>query len=209
MTTFGTRPRRRDRSVLVLPAGTVLFDPRNPSRRIYRVKRGLVELSSGSEVIFDHLGRGSFFGEKFLLAKPLCGQVARAIKPSSIEFFGRHKLLERLHRDHRFAVQLLRSLAHRIETNELAIRDLAKEPAARRLALFLARSLPDRRSAGWVRLAWNPTNPELGRRIGTTRWRVSRIFNQFQRQGWVRRGKGLWVRREGLDAFLRAPNNRH
>jgi CRP-like cAMP-binding protein len=208
MTTFSTKRRSRDRSVLVLPAGTVLFDPRNPSRRIYRVKRGLVELSSDSEVILDHLGRGSFFGEKFLLSKPLCGQVAKAIKPSTIEFFGRHKLLERLHRDRRFAVQLLRSLARRIDTNEQTIRDLAKEPAARRLALFLARSLPDRRAAGWIRLAWNPTNPELGRRIGTTRWRVSRIFNQLQRQGWVRRGKGLWIQREGLNAFLKLPNSR-
>jgi CRP-like cAMP-binding protein len=203
------KPRGRDRSAPLLPAGTVLFDSREPSRRIYRVKTGLVQLSSDSEVILDHLGPGSFFGEKFLLSKPMNREVATAVKPSSAESFGRHKLLERLRHDHRFAAQLLRSLARRIDTEEQTIRDLTKEPAARRLALFLSRSLPDRPATGWIRLAWNPTNPELGRRIGASRWRVSRILNRFTRLGWLRREKGLWVRREGLAIFLRATHERH
>jgi hypothetical protein len=67
---------------------------------------------------------------------------------------------------------------------------------------LLFRLLPGQPGSGWVRLHWNPTNPEMARRIGTTRWRVSRLVNQFRRLGWLRRENGLWVQREGLDAFL-------
>jgi CRP/FNR family transcriptional regulator, cyclic AMP receptor protein len=193
------------RGAVLAPAGTILFDPDHPSRRMYQVKSGLVQLSSDSETIIDHLGPGSFFGEKFLLSRPRSGQIAEAVSPSRVESFGRDKLLTRVQRDHRFAVQLLRNLAHRIDRNEQTIRDFAKEPAARRLVLFLSRMLPPRSPGGWVRLPWNPTNPELARRIGTTRWRISRLLNQFQRLGWLRRENGLWVRREGLDGFLYTP----
>ena len=160
-----------------------------------------------TEVILDHLGPGSFFGEKFLLSAPRCGQIAATVSPARVESFGRDKLLERVQRDHRFAARLLRGLAHRIDRHEQSIRDFAKERPARRLALLLSRLLPDRPATGWVRLPWNPTNPELARRTGTPRWRISRLVNQFQRLGWLRREKGLWVQREGLDAFLQALKN--
>jgi CRP-like cAMP-binding protein len=205
MNSRNVRARNRYPGAVLLPAGTILFDPGHPSRRMYQVKSGLVQLSSDSEMIVDHLGPGTFFGEKFLLSAPRCSQIAVAVSPSKVESFGRDKLLTRVQRDHRFAVQLLRKLADRIDRNEQTIRDFAKEPAARRLALFLSRMLPHRSAAAWVRLPWNPTNPELAGRIGTTRWRISRLLNQFQRLGWLRREKGLWVRREGLDGFLHTP----
>jgi CRP-like cAMP-binding protein len=196
------RVRQRRRGSVLVREGAVLFDSRHPSRRVYLVQSGLVQLSCGSGVILDHLGPGSFFGEKLLLSAPRCEQIAAAVSPSRVESFGRDELLERVQRDRRFAARLLRGLAHRIDRHEQSMRDFAKERPARRLALVLSRLLPDRPAAGWVRLPWNPTNPELARRIGTTRWRVSRLVNQFQRLGWLRRENGWWVRREGLDAFV-------
>jgi CRP-like cAMP-binding protein len=200
--------RQRHRGSVLLPEGTTLFDSRHPPRRIYQLERGHVQLSTDSEVILDRLGPGDFFGEKFLLSAPRCRQVAETVSPAKVESFERHELLERVQQDRRFAARLLRGLAHRIDRHEQSIRDLAKERPARRLALLLSRLLPHHPAAGWIRLPWNPTNPELARRIGTTRWRVSRLVNQFQRLGWLRREKGLWVHREGLGAFLQTPEDR-
>lgn len=204
MRRFRGKEDERHRGSVPLARGATLFGGRHPSRRVYRLRRGLVQLSSDSGVILNHLRPGDFFGEKSLLSSPRCGQVAAAVSPSKVEAFGRRELLGRLRRDRRFAAQLLRGLAHRIDRHEQTIRDFATERPARRLALLLARLLPKRPAAGWVRLPWNPTNPELARRIGTTRWRVSRLVNQFRRLGWLRRENGLWVEREGLEGFLRA-----
>jgi len=99
---------------------------------------------------------------------------------------------------------VLKNLALRLERYEETIRDLVTEPTERRLALALARLAPSRPSTGWVRLLWNPTNPELARIVGTTRWRVSHFLNHFQRLRWVRRQEGLWVQREGLQGFLQS-----
>ena len=200
-------PKRHQGSVL-LPKGAILFDSRHPSRRLYQLRRGLVQLSTDSGVILDHLGPGAFCGEKFLLSVPRCGQVAAAVSPTRVESYRRGELLERVQRDRRFAARLLRGLVHRIDRHEQSIRDFAKERLSRRLALLLSRHLPHRPAAGWVRLPWNPTNPELARAIGTTRWRISRLVNQFHRLGWLRREHGLWIQREGLDAFLQVLKDR-
>jgi CRP-like cAMP-binding protein len=155
-------------------------------------------------VILNHLGKGNFVGEKLLLSQPRTHQVATAVSPVQVESFRRKDLLRRVQQDRPFALQLLKGLAGRIDRHEETIRDFAKERFARRLALVLCRLLPARPISGWVRLEWNPTNPEMARRIGTTRWRISRLVSQFQRLGWLHREKGLWVHREGLEAFLQA-----
>jgi CRP-like cAMP-binding protein len=164
---------------------------------------GTVQLACDSDVILDHLTAGDFFGEKVFLSGAGT-QVATALSAVRVQSFKKRELLDRIHGDRRFASKLLTNLATRIDRHEKSIREFAAEPVARRLAFALLRLLPQRPATGWVRLAWNPTNPELARRIGTTRWRISRLANQFRRLGWLRRGAGLWVNREGLEAFLRA-----
>ena len=182
--------------------GDIVFDSENPARSMYRVQQGTVKLSVQSDVILDHLAAGEFFGEKLLLSRCRSRQVATTISPVRLQRFSRRRLVERLQHDRRFASELLKSLAMRIDRYEDTIRELAIEPADRRVALLLRRLLPDRPAAGWVRIDWNPTNPELALRTGTTRWRVSRVINHFRRLGWLRRDDGLWVNREGLTGWL-------
>jgi CRP/FNR family transcriptional regulator, cyclic AMP receptor protein len=196
-----TRKGHRPRGAVLLPKGKTLFHSQHAPRRVYLVRRGVVQLA-GSDVILDHLGSGEFFGEKLLLSGSRSPQVATTVSPAEVQSFGKRELLNRVQRDRRFAAQLLKGLASRIDRYEESIREFAREPIARRLALVLFRLLPDRPATGWVRLAWNPTNPELAWRVGTTRWRISRLVNRFSRLGWLRREDGLWVDREGLAAYL-------
>jgi CRP-like cAMP-binding protein len=193
------RPKRRP---VLLQAGTTIFDPQHPPHRVYLVEGGTVQLAGNSDVILDHLSAGDFFGEQVLLSGTRPTQVATALSPVRILSMGKRELLDRVQSDRQFASELLKNLATRIDRNERSIREFATEPVARRLAFVLFRLLPNRPTSGWVRLAWNPTNPEMALRIGTTRWRVSRLMNQFRRLGWLRREDGLWVNREGLVTFL-------
>jgi CRP/FNR family cyclic AMP-dependent transcriptional regulator len=200
--TTAARRVRAARGSLVYPKGTRVFDAQHPPRHVYLVRQGIVQLSNDSDVILDHVRGGEFFGEKLLLPDSASPQTATTVSRARVQPFGKRELLDGVHHDRRFASKLLKGLAKRIDCHEQSICEFAREPVARRLALVLLRLLPERPASGWVRLPWNPTNPEMARRIGTTRWRISRLVNQFRRQGWLRREDGLWVHREGLDAFL-------
>ena len=199
-----TRKDSKPGGSILLPSGTAVYDPRHPQRHVYLVERGAVQLSDGSDVILDHLGAGGIFGEKLFAPRPRSLQSATTVSPVRLRPFEKRELVDRMQKDRRFASRVLRGLADRIDRHEQSIREFATERAARRLALVLFRLVPRRPASGWVRLPWNPSNPELARRIGTTRWRVSRLVNQFRRLGWLRREQGLWVRRDGIEAFLQS-----
>src|SRR5437879_12964006 len=49
------------------PQGANLLDETRHARRLYLLSAGQVRLMGANGVIFDHLKRGSFVGEKFLL----------------------------------------------------------------------------------------------------------------------------------------------
>jgi CRP/FNR family transcriptional regulator, cyclic AMP receptor protein len=204
--THGSSSHRRKQRVacLAFPAGTKLFDSEHPSRRIYLLCSGRLQVSSDREVILDHLKRGDLFGEKHLLSSRRVHQVAKTLSPAKVVVLRKAEFFQRLRRDRRFAQQVIKNLVLRMDRYEETIRDFATEPTERRLALALFRLAPTRPATGWLRLPWSPTNPELAKLVGTTRWRISHFLNRFQRLGWVRRQEGLWVQREGLQAFLQS-----
>jgi len=129
-------------------------------------------------------------------------QVAKTLSPAKVVVLRKAEFFKRLRQDCHFAQQIIKNLVLRMERYEEAIRDFATEPTERRLALALFRLAPARPATGWLRLPWSPTNPELAKLVRTTRWSISHFLNRFQRLGWVRRQEGLWVQREGLQAFL-------
>jgi CRP/FNR family cyclic AMP-dependent transcriptional regulator len=187
---------------LHFPAGINLFDLEHPSDRLYLLHSGQIRLSGDHGTIIDYLQPGCFFGEKLLL-RPRGGKlIARSLSPVEVSAFRKSDLLYHLQRDRRFALQLLRNLAFRLDRYEQTIGDFVTERAERRLARRLFRLAPARPSSGWVRFPFTPTNLELARMVGTTRWRISHFMSHFQQLGWLRRDKGLWIHREGLQEFL-------
>ena len=127
---------------MTFPAGANLFDSQHHSRRIYWLLSGWLQLSSDHNAIFGHLTRGDLFGEKLLLRSRRVDRVAKALSPIDVVVFRKAQFLRRLRRDGRFAQQVLKSLALRLESYEETIRDLVTEPTERRLALALARLAP-------------------------------------------------------------------
>lgn len=197
------RNRMRRAPCLYLPGGSKLFDLDHPALRLYLLRSGRIRLSNGPDVIFDDLTRGHFFGEKVLLPRWRRGQVAHSLLPAKLIAFRKSEFLKLLS-DPRFVLRVLRSLVDRLDRCEQTIRDLVTEPVGRRLARRLLRLAPLRPVTGWVRLPCEPSNPDLARMVGTTRWGVSHFLNQFRRLGWLRRQQGLWIQREGLSEFLRS-----
>jgi CRP-like cAMP-binding protein len=119
--------------------------------------------------------------------------MARAVTPLEYRVYRRRELLDLLARDRRFALEVVAELAKRLERYQQAIAQLARGRLECRLVYALMLLVPRPAARGWVRLVYSPTNLELARMIGATRWRVSRHMAQFQRLGWLRRDRGLWV----------------
>jgi CRP/FNR family cyclic AMP-dependent transcriptional regulator len=184
---YGNPGNGEGEAIIHFPAGAKLFDLDRPSRRVYLLRTGCVQLASGHEAILDQLTPGNFFGEECLLAPRHGCQVARTLSPVTVSAFGAAQLLDRVQQDRRFARRLLKNLAIQLDRRRATICDFVTEPAERRLALLLSRLVPGRPISGWVRLRFSPSNSELARTIGATRsavtpvpeypWRPPRIWN--------------------------------
>jgi CRP-like cAMP-binding protein len=184
------------------PAGAKLFDNDRPGRRVYLLRSGQVQLTGDRGAIVDYLSNGDFFGEKCLLGARRRNVTAKSLSQLEISAFRKSELLDSLQQDRRFAAQLLANLARRLDRYEQNIQDAVVEGTERRLALLLDRFLPNSPTSGWVQLLFSPSNSELARTIGSTRWRIAHFMGRFQRLGWLQRRPELWVLREGLQDFL-------
>jgi CRP-like cAMP-binding protein len=197
----GSKPKKRGRFV-ELPAGATLFDGQRPCRWVYQLHSGQVRLEADHNAILDYLSNGDFFGENSLLSPPAGSLTAKTLSPVQLSRFGKSELWDCVHRDQQFAAELIKSLARRLDRHEKTIQNVIVEGAERRLALLLRRFLPGRPPTGWVRLRFSPSNAELARSIGSTRWRIAHFMGNFQRLGWLERRPELWVFRESLGQFL-------
>jgi CRP/FNR family transcriptional regulator, cyclic AMP receptor protein len=184
------------------PAGANLFDLDHLPRRMYLLNAGQVRLAGSNGVIFDHLKRGCFFGEKALLESEPGKYAATALSPVEAIAFRKSDLLGEWRRNPNFALRLVKDLALRLARYEELISDLVSEKTEIRLARVLLRAAPARPGSGWVRLPFRFTNVELAQMVGSTRWRISHLLNRFQRLGWLRREQGLWIEREGILLYL-------
>lgn len=193
----GRRNKSKD-----FPEGITLFDGDRPARQLYLLRSGHVVLTNSRGAIVDYLAPGSFFGEKCLLRSGHPDQIATSLSPVSVHVFSKPELFHRLQQDRRFALRLLKALALRLDRYEQALGDFVTERIERRLARLLLRLAPAKPRSGWVCLECSPTNPELARTIGTTRWQVSHYMRRFRQSGWLERRPGLWVQRDSLKAFL-------
>jgi CRP/FNR family transcriptional regulator len=161
-----------------------------------------VKLSSGRDAVVGYIARGDFFGEKSFLTPRRAGQIAEALSPVKVSAFRKSELVACLQRDRRFALRVLRNLTLRLDRTEEMIHAFVTDPAERRLARLLLRFVPASAVSGWVRLRFSPSNADLGKTIGTTRWRIAHFMRHFQDLGWLIRRHGLVVRSEGLREFL-------
>lgn len=198
------RASGRKETILHFPARVMIFDEQHPSRQLYQLRAGRIQVSCGRGVILDYLRAGDFFGEECFLPPNRRCLSAKSVTPTRIARLRLPQVLDRLRRDPSFARRFLSSLAGRLDWRTQMIRDFVREPAERRLAALLYRLTPGKTATGWVALHFSPSNSEMARTIGTTRARISYFMGRFQRMGWLQRRPKLRIRREGLREFLQA-----
>ena len=156
-----SRSKRGGPVSIAFPAHTRLFDPERPSRSLYVLRSGCVQLAKAREVIVDYLLPGDVFGEKCLLTRHRDTQTATTLTPVRILVFRRSELPDVLQGNPRLAGKLLKNLAFRLDRYEEALRDFVVERTERRLARLLFRFLPPRAGSGWVCLRFSPSTARV------------------------------------------------
>lgn len=197
-----SRSKRGGPVSIAFPAHARIFDLERAPGALYLLRSGHVQLAHGRDAIVGYLGPGDVFGEKCLLAPGTAGQIATTLTPVRVLVFRKSDTRAILQSDPRLMMCFVRSLALRLDRCEETIRDSVAENTERRLARLLFRFLPTRAAAGWVQLRFSPSNSELARTIGSTRWRTAHFMRRFQQLGWLGRRPELWIRTDGISEFL-------
>lgn len=178
----------------------VVYSIGDPPDAMYLIESGLVRVAQlsakGEEKITAIYQKGDLFGEVCLCEKAERGSQAIALEPLSVISFQTKQLLSLLRAHPELTLNLLMVFCARLVECGEQIASLAFDAVPKRLAkeIFrLSRLSPGRSAEGGVQLPRSLTHQQLADLVNTTRENVTRILNQFRREGLLdyRRGRFL------------------
>lgn len=194
--------------IKTFPARTTLLPHELPSDCALLLVSGSVKLTRGSRTVLDYLRPGDFFGVECLNSGLQEHVVATTLSLVEVVIVRKSRLNRLLRSDARLTRQLLMSLITRMDRYERVIESLVTENADCRLARLLIDLAYTETSSEWIQLKCSPSNSDLAKSVGTTRWRIAHFMRKFQNQGWLERRPELWIRAHAAREFLRSARNR-
>jgi CRP-like cAMP-binding protein len=172
--------------------GQVIVQRHDVSRGLHAILEGFakssVDSDEGTEVIYDVLGTGAWFGEVALLDGGLESASVIATRPSMVMTIHRDAVLELVARNGHLGIAFARLLAARVRAQDRRIEDLLLYDLSTRLArtlLALAKHWPDQEIGG-LRLTFPLTQTELAAILGATRVRVNLLLGAYRDAGIIR-----------------------
>lgn len=196
-------------SVIEYRKGQIIYGPQQPSKGLYLVASGKVNLSQishdGSEILLDIVGPEELFGESALHNARRCSDQATAHENTGVMSWATSEIEDLVTKRPRLAVALLQVLARRNTELSWRIESLAVDTIERRLARSLIRfserhgTLGDDGSVRMLPL----THGLLSRYVGTSRELVSHYMSRFRKQGYVNYSRsGIQLYRDALEASI-------
>jgi CRP/FNR family transcriptional regulator len=171
--------------------GQVIYDGDNPSKSIYLLITGMVEISQTIEgdsgLLLEIVGAEEMLGESAFLSGPHRCARATAIEKTRLMSWTISEIEELVMKRPELAVALLRHFAERNAEIGRRIKSLSVDTVERRLARSLIR-LSERMGTpegdGSVRMI-ALTNEMLSRYVGAARETVTQYMDQFRERGYV------------------------
>ena len=172
----------------------------DPCRAVYIVVQGRIKAVKTSLQGREQVVQVMSAGEIFYLVPALDGGplpvTTQAVTRARLVGLGREALLAFLEGHPALAFQALGELARRLRQMSILIENLSLRTVAERLARLLCEQVSQE---GPQRM----TQREMAARLGTVREVVARTLAQFDRQGWIRLGRGA-IEILDLDALRQA-----
>jgi CRP-like cAMP-binding protein len=178
------------------PRGTLLFLQGDPADRFYVVLDGWVRLyretPDGAEITIALFARGESFAEAAMLASGRFPVSAMVAEPGRLLLVPASSFLGALLADQRLCLNLMASMARRLQGFVRQIEALSRRSTVERLAAFLLK-LSEGRSAP-VTLALPLDKTLVAARLGMQPETLSRAFAKLRRLGVETNGPEVQIR---------------
>ena len=172
--------------------GSFFFFEEDPAAHIYALTKGKVKLTQvtpdGQQIILHYVNPGAAFGVAAVLSEihyPVSAQAVGDCQALVWDEVAMNRLVERWPR---IAINALHILTNHTRDFQHKIRELSTERVERRIARTLLRLAQQtgRKVEAGVLIDLVITRQDLAEMTGTTRYTVSRIFQQWEKKGLIR-----------------------
>ncbi len=176
----------------------IIYNQSSSQKKIYLISKGKVKVvkfsDEGNEIIKAILTKGELFGEKALLGEGGSDEQAIAMTdntqlcPLSVD-----KMYELMRENGRFSLEISKIIGFRLRKMERRLERLLFKDAKTRLIEFIRDLLEEQKerieqqereqSITGIEIKHFYTQGDIANLIGTTRETVTKLFNQFKKDG--------------------------
>jgi CRP/FNR family cyclic AMP-dependent transcriptional regulator len=182
--------------------GQILYSQEDRAEVLFLLKRGRVQLyrltPSGKRLELALIEPGTFFGEMPLVGESLRHTFAEAAEDSLICVMSRADIEGLMRERSEVALRMIEVLGRRLALCEARLEEMAYRSVPARIAAVLTRL-----SQGHNGEVVSITHQELGDMIGALRESVTKVLDEFQREGLVELGRGRVILRDVAGLQLR------
>ena len=182
--------------------GQILYSQEDRAEVLFLLKRGRVQLyrltPSGKRLELAVIEPGTFFGEMPFLGESLRHTFAEAAEDSLICVMSRSDIEGLMRKRSEVALRMIEVLGRRLALCEARLEEMAYRSVPARIAAVLMRL-----SQGHNGEIISITHQELGDMIGALRESVTKVLDEFQREGLVELGRGRVILRDVTGLKLR------
>ena len=175
--------------------GQILYSQEDRAEVLFLLKRGRVQLyrltPSGKRLELAVIEPGTFFGEMPFIGESLRHTFAEAAEDSLICVMSRRDIEGLMRKRSEVALRMIEVLGRRLALCEARLEEMAYRSVPARIAAVLVRL-----SQGHNGEVVSITHQELGDMIGALRESVTKVLDDFQREGLVELGRGRVILRD-------------
>jgi CRP/FNR family transcriptional regulator len=181
-----------------LSKGEYLFHERDASHGFYVVQKGAVNVhrvnASGKEQIIHVFRAGESFAEATLATESGYPADARALESSQVLLVQKSEFIALLKRQPELALRMLGAMSQHLRVLVGLLDDLTLKDVETRLANWLIKRCPNRKSTAAMRIELPMTKRVLAAELGTVSETFSRTLAKFREQKLIGvKGKTLTV----------------
>lgn len=179
----------------VIAKDSVIFGDGRPARAIHILTAGFVQLvqttPTGARVILGYVGPGEPFGTSALLEDGRYSANAVAVTNAVELQWPSNTVRAILLKRPQMGFNIIRLLEARLRGAETRLRELATEPAEKRIARAVVRLVQElgQRVGDLFEVPFSLTRQDIADMTGTTLHTVSRTFAAWEQVGLVERGR--------------------
>ena len=175
-----------ERPAVRCSAGYLIYLQNTDATCFYYLKSGrvksFIQSEGGSERVLRIYEQGSLFGEASFFDELPRVSSAVALTPCQIVPIDRELVAAEFRRDPDLAMLMLKYLARTVRVLSAQVDDMAFRPVRQRIARYLLSLTPAR--DGSIPC----THEDIAAGVSASRVSVSRVLNDFARQGWLKTG---------------------